>query len=125
MPTVSQEDLVLIVVPFLHLWFVLVTIEMIRYYRRTPRIVSRSLPRIGGNGAAGGPATVQVGGRTYIVEASARPASGAEQCTWCLGLVDPAGGEDVVRCGHPQCRRISHRRHVEEFGGCGGICALL
>jgi len=83
-----------------------------------PRIRSRKVPSLSGNNGN----TIKVAGREYVVVAP-QGESGSEPCPWCLGPLLPA--DDIVVCDDPRCRRAAHREHVEEFGGCGGICSIM
>jgi len=106
---------------------VLVAVAISRPAARAPRLQPRPLPRIR-SGVDTEPSTgtrITIAGRTYeVVEPEARVGFGG-QCSWCLGPLEAEEADDLVRCPHPQCRRVGHRRHVEEFGGCGGVCGLL
>ena len=92
-----------------------------------PRVRKRSLPAIRSSveGETASGTRLTIAGRTYeVVEPEARGDLGG-QCPWCLEPLGPEESDELVRCPHPQCRRVGHRRHVEEFGGCGGVCGLL
>lgn len=92
-----------------------------------PRLTSMRLPILKERSAvlAEQPQTVAVAGRTYyVVEPQEKPAL-VDPCPWCLSPLNMEESGDVVRCAYPDCRRASHRDHVERFGGCGGVCSLL
>lgn len=96
-----------------------------RLLRRSagPRIRSRSLPaidgRVPGEARERGPEKLVVAGRVYWVE---ERAAVNRICPWCLTYVED--GQDAYQCPIPTCRQVAHRRHVKEYGACGGICSF-
>jgi hypothetical protein len=94
---------------------------------RLPRIRSRPLPSVNGQtpvqrSTDGRLPPLIVAGRTYQVVDGPDPSP--ETCPWCLGSLDGVPAEEIVHCQQPYCGRAAHRRHNQEFGGCGGVCSV-